>query len=100
MRCKEIGRFMTPSDSRAKAMNIVNQLGDLWGVPVNLRQFTNDPADVFVRSVIEKAVTEARIDELKLLQASEDIPDDVKDVCYYPHIKDRLAALKQKKGDV
>lgn len=36
----------------ALAMNIVNQLGDLWEVDVDKRQATNDRADDFVREVV------------------------------------------------
>ncbi len=33
-------------------MNIVNQLADLWKVPVDVRQKTNDKADQFVKNTI------------------------------------------------
>ncbi len=42
------------------AMNIVNQLADLWGVSVEVRQNTNDQADKFVSALIDSAKQEAR----------------------------------------
>lgn len=46
---------MTPPDAdlRSLAMNIVNQLADLWKVPVNVRQATNDQCDDFVMKLIK-----------------------------------------------
>ena len=38
--------------------NIVNQLGELWNVPVVLRQATNDRADVFVAGLIRKIIAQ------------------------------------------
>lgn len=36
------------------AYNIVNQLGDLWNVPVDVRQATNDEADEFVAGLLRR----------------------------------------------
>lgn len=41
-------------DAEILAYNIVNQLGDLWGVDVGLRQDTNDQADAFVARLIAR----------------------------------------------
>lgn len=41
-------------DAEILAYNIVNQLGDLWGVDVGLRQDTNDRADAFVARLIAR----------------------------------------------
>lgn len=57
-----------------------------------------DEAKAAIQALISAREKEARIDELKLLQLSDDIPDDVKDVIYYPHIKDRYNELKDKES--
>lgn len=45
-------------DDKFTALNIVNQLGDLWNVPVDVRQATNDEADAFVLKLIRKLIDE------------------------------------------
>lgn len=42
-----------------EARSIVNQLGDLWEVPVDIRQATNDANWEWVDSIIEKLVHQA-----------------------------------------
>jgi hypothetical protein len=42
------------NDTEFLARNIVNQLADLWRVPVELRQATNDRADRFVGGLLNK----------------------------------------------
>ena len=46
--------------TQEKAMNIVNQLADLWRVDTITRQETNDQADKFVSALIDSAKQEAR----------------------------------------
>lgn len=48
------------------ARNIVNQLGDLWKVPVDVRQVTNDHADRFIAGLVVRVPTP--IDQLKQIR--------------------------------
>lgn len=43
------------SSVKSAAMNIVNQLAELWNVPVDVRQATNDQADQFVTGLVDRA---------------------------------------------
>jgi hypothetical protein len=54
------------------AQNIVNQLADLWEVPVDLRQATNDRCDQFVSRLI-KAHVETREARAIRKQVAEEI---------------------------
>jgi hypothetical protein len=65
-----------------------------------LRSNTAHKATQKLEALIAKAVQESRLDELKLLQWSDDIPDDVKDVIFYPYVKNRMAALQANKDDI
>lgn len=74
------------------AMNIVNQLADLWGVPVEVRQNTNDQADKFVQALINTATREGAIKELNGIPVAASF-----DTIYY-HILDRLTQLQGQSG--
>jgi len=52
---------MTDVEVPFVAQNIVNQLGDLWKVPVPLRQATNDRADQFVAKLLADMLTAAEV---------------------------------------
>jgi len=52
-------------DMSFRALNIVNQLGDLWHphVPIDVRQATNDEADEFVRQLLNLTAAEVLEEE-------------------------------------
>jgi hypothetical protein len=49
------------NDTDFLARNIVNQLADLWRVPFELRQATNDRADRFVAGLLNKLMTDREL---------------------------------------
>lgn len=82
-----------PASGEHVARNIVFQLGDLYELPVELRQRTNDEAIDFVQKLIAAARTEARREELEAISSIV-----LYETTWQPqlinHIKARLAELE------
>lgn len=73
------------------AMNIVNNLGDLWKVPVGTRQATNDEADILVRDMIANYFSSLR----KYIEVHFPEKRDNDWVDYNQAIDDCLAVVKE-----
>lgn len=78
------------------AQSIVNQLGDLWGAPVDVRQATNDECDDFVMALIDQHTQAKVVEELEKLHRSrgEGLPKRDYDNETDELIDDRIAWLK------
>lgn len=76
-------------DSIRLAMNIVNQLGDMWAVPVDDRQNTNDKADEFVARLVQ-AHTQRQV-----IEALESLIEEGETITYNADIYERIAELKK-----
>ena len=50
-----------------KWQQYLNQLGELWAIPVDDRQATNDKADDFVEQLLQQEINKAVIKELEII---------------------------------
>jgi hypothetical protein len=79
---------------RRAAMNIVNQLGDLWAIPVADRQQGNDKADDFTAAIIASETDRARAEGARAeLEIIYEMINSRKMSAVKFRVKDRLAAL-------
>jgi hypothetical protein len=80
------------------ARNIVNQLGDLWAVPVAKRQATNDQADQFVASLITLVLPPDTV-ATRLREQAEVLPTPPLPG-WFAHAADGIVALARPEHEV